>query len=208
MKNFVAHLEAVRRSIFLRGYRRIGKALDATGRFRACGIRIGRPVAAPARTAHTPEAGAKALVFRGDPFQSGFGQFVKKAAFQVVARLAVQHARLGVAQVQALASARDRYVHEPAFFFQAVTIAHGVFVREQALFHAGDEDAVKLQAFGRMHRHELHRVLTGLRLVVAGLECCVRQKSGQRREGFAGFGVGCQRCVEQRHVGIQPLAGR
>ena len=182
----------MRRSIFLRRHGRVGKALDATGRFSACGIRIGRPIAAPARTAHTPEAGAKALILGCDPFQSGFGQLVKKPAFQVVARLAVQHARLRVAQVQALARARDGHVHQAALFFQAVAVAHGVFVREQTFFHAGDEDAVKLQAFGRMHRHELHRVLAGLRLVVTGLECRVRQKSGQRREGFAGFGIGCQ----------------
>ena len=42
-----------------------------------------------------------------DPLEGGLGQFFKKAASRVVARLAVQHARLRVAQVQALAGTGD-----------------------------------------------------------------------------------------------------
>ena len=51
-----------------------------------------------------------------------------------------------------------------------------LFVREQALFQAGDEDRVELQALGGMHRHELDRVLALLRLVVAGFQRRVRQE--------------------------------
>ena len=128
------------------------------------------------RKAAATEARAKALVFRRDPFQRGLWQLIKKPAFQVVAGLPVQHARLRMAQVQTLARAGDGHIHEAAFFFEAVTVAHGVFVREQAFFHAGDEDAIKLQPFGRVHRHQLHRVLAGLRLVVTRLERGMRQK--------------------------------
>ena len=44
-----------------------------------------------------------------------------------------------------------------------------------------------------MHRHQLHGVLPGLRLVVAGLQRGVREESRQRRQGLAGFCVGRQR---------------
>ena len=54
-------------------------------------------------------------------------------------------------------------------------------MREQALFQAGDEDRVELQALGGMHRHELDRVLALLRLVVAGFQRRVRQEGRQRR---------------------------
>ena len=53
------------------------------------------------------------------------GQLVEEAAAQVVARLAVQHARLRMAQVQALARARDRHVHQAPLFLEAVAVAQG-----------------------------------------------------------------------------------
>jgi hypothetical protein len=134
---------------------------------------------AVARTAK-PHARAKALVLRRDPFQRGFRQLVKKPALDVVAGLAVQHARLRMAQVQALARAGDGHVHQAALFLQALVVVHRVFMREQALFHAGDEHAVKLQALGRMHRHELDGVLPGLRLVVARFQRRMRQERRQR----------------------------
>ena len=60
-----------------------------------------------------------------------------------------------------------------------------------------------------MHGHQLHGVLPGLRLVVARLERRMGQESRQRRQRFAGFGIGRQEFRQQR-VGcrIQPLAGR
>ena len=76
-------------------------------------------------------------------------------------------------QVQPLARPRDGDIHQAAFFFHAITVAHGVFVREQTFFNAGDEDTVELQPLGGVHRHQLHRVLAGLRLVVARLQCGV-----------------------------------
>ena len=58
----------------------------------------------------------------------------------------MQHARLRMAEVEALVGARDRDVHQAAFFFEPVAVAHGVLVREQAFFHAGDRHTVELQA--------------------------------------------------------------
>ena len=40
-----------------------------------------------------------------------------------------------------------------------------------------------------MDGHQLHRVLAGLGLVVAGFERGVREESAQRREGFAGVEI-------------------
>ena len=84
-----------------------------------------------------------------------------------------------MAQVQALARAGDGDVHQAAFFFQPVAVVHRVLVREQALFHAGDKHAVKFQPLGSVHRHQLHSVLPGLGLVVAGLQRGMGQKGGQ-----------------------------
>ena len=82
VKDFAACRKAVRRRGFLGRHRRVGKAITAAGRFGSRGISIGRPIAAPAGTAHTPEASAEALVFGGDPFQRGLRQFVKKRLFR------------------------------------------------------------------------------------------------------------------------------
>jgi hypothetical protein len=41
-----------------------------------------------------------------------------------------------------------------------------------------------------VHRHQLHRVLPGLGLVVAGLQRRMRQEGRQRRHDLAGLGIG------------------
>src|SRR5258708_14822255 len=50
---------------------------------------------------------AEALVARGQPLQRFFWQLLQEAALDVVARLAVQHARLAEADVQLLAGPRE-----------------------------------------------------------------------------------------------------
>ena len=134
------------------------------------------------------------MLARRDPFQTFIGQFVKKAALDVVARLPMQHAGLAEAQVQALACTRDGHIHQAALFFHAVGVAQALLVREEAFFNAGDEHGVKLQALGRMHRHQLHGVLASLRLVVARFKRGMGQKRRQGRHDFTGFSVGC--CVD------------
>mmetsp|Transcript_37598 Transcript_37598/g.68057 ORF Transcript_37598/g.68057 Transcript_37598/m.68057 type:complete len:252 (-) Transcript_37598:251-1006(-) len=118
----------------------------------------------------TGKARAEALVARCQPFQALLGQLVEEAALDVIAGLAVQHARLAETERQLLSRPRDRHIHQPALLLQAVVVGHRVLVREQAFFQARDEDRIELQALGRVHRHKLHRVLPGLGLVVAGLQ--------------------------------------
>ena len=80
----------------------------------------------------------------------------------------MQHAGLRMAQVQALAGAGDGDVHQAALFFNAAPVAQGVFVRKQAVFQAADKHRIKLQPLAGVDGHQLHRVLAGLGLVVAG----------------------------------------
>ena len=131
------------------------------------------------------------LLFGRDPLEGGLRQLVEEAALEVVARLAVQHARLRMAQVQALAGTGDGHVHQAAFFFQAAFVADGVFVREQALLHAADEHGVKFQPLAGVHGHQLHGVPPGLGLVVAASSAAWVRKAARAR-GFRP--CRCPRC--------------
>ncbi len=108
-------------------------------------------------------------------------QFVEEARFHVETGLAVQHALLRKAHVQTAARARDRHVHQAPFFVDTIGLARTALVREQAFFEARDEHGVEFEALGRVHRHQLQRLLPGLRLGVARFERCVRQERRQRR---------------------------
>ena len=79
---------------------------------------------------------------------------------------------------KALARPRNGHVHQTPFFLDTVFRLFAVFVREQAFFEAGDKDRVKLQSFSRVHRHQLHRILPGLGLIVARFERGMREKGG------------------------------
>lgn len=68
---------------------------------------------------------AKAALLRRDPLERLFRQLVEEAALDVVARLPVQHARLRMAQVQALARAGDGHIGQAAFFLQAAPASRG-----------------------------------------------------------------------------------
>ena len=90
----------------------------------------------------------------------------------------MQHARLCVADVEALTRARDGHIHQAAFFFQRFTIQTGVFVWKQPFFQPANKYRVKFQPLGGVYRHQLHRVLPCLRLVVA------RFQRGMGQEGL------------------------
>ena len=62
-------------------------------------------------------------------------------------------------------------------------------MREQAFFQSGDEDRVELEPLGRMHRHQLDRVLAGLGLVVTRFERRMGQEGGQRAQRLAAVGL-------------------
>ena len=128
---------------------------------------VGRaPVVAPAAKKTAPSR----VFGEHDPFAELRRDLFDEARDDAVTRLSVEHAATGVREVEALPRARDRDIHQAPLFLQAAVVAHRVLVREQALLQARDEHAVELEALGRMHGHQLHRVLAGLGLVVAGLQ--------------------------------------
>ena len=150
----------------------------------------------------------KSGLLRRDPFQAFIGQLFQKTAFQVVSGLAVQHAGLRMAQIQALAGACDGHIHQTALFLQPVKVVHRVLMREQAFFQARDEHRIKLQALAGVHRHQLHSVFSGLRLVVARLQRSVGQKGRQRAHDHAVFAELINRAQVCVCRAAQTLAGR
>ena len=114
-----------------------------------------------------------------------------------------------MAQIQALACPGDGNVHQAALFFQTTAVTHGVFVGKQAFFQATNEHHIKLQPLAGVYRHHLHRILTSLGLVIAGLQRRMHQEGLQRRESFARLCIrAIQGQVQHRQAGIQALAGR
>ncbi len=54
-------------------------------------------------------------------------------------------------------------------------------MRKQAFFHADQEYQRKLEAFRRVQGHELHAIVPGIALGLAGFKRGMRQKGFQRR---------------------------
>src|SRR3546814_2428642 len=63
-------------------------------------------------------------------------------------------------------------------------------MRKQAFFDAGYENRIEFQALGRVHGHQLDRILAGLRLIFPGFERGMGKKRGQGRHGLPVDGVG------------------
>ena len=103
----------------------------------------------------------------------------KKRDGTLIARLAVQHAALREREIEPAARARERDVHEPPLFLDAVGFGQAVLVRERALFETADEDRVELETFRRMHGHELQRVRAGFGLVLARFQRRMREERGE-----------------------------
>ena len=99
----------------------------------------------------------------------------------------MQAARFGVGQDQRFARARDAHIGESPLFFEAPGFVERFLAREQAVFEADEEDERKLQALGRMQRHQLHAVLPGLALRLAGFERGVGEERSQL--GETGFDI-------------------
>ena len=60
----------------------------------------------------------------------------------------MQHAGLREAQIQAVARARDRHIHQSSLFFHTFFFANRIFMREQSLLQTADENHIKFQPFG------------------------------------------------------------
>ena len=91
--------------------------------------------------------------------------FRQEAGLQVFLRIPVEGARSGAAQEQILLRPRDAYVAQAPLLFQFVVVRQAAGMREQTLFHAHEEHNGKLEALGRMERHEGDAVLVEVRVV-------------------------------------------
>ena len=88
--------------------------------------------------------------------------------------------------------ARDADIAKAALFLEAIGIRDRTLVRKQAVFHAANKNERKLEALGRVHRHELHAVFPGIGLSFAGFKRSMRQELVERghflgRIGFETF---------------------
>ena len=88
----------------------------------------------------------------------------------------MQHAALREAQVKPAPRARDCHIHQAAFFIQSAIFTLTVLVREQTFFQASDKHGMKLQAFGRMHCHQMQCIILFARLMFARLQRSVSKK--------------------------------
>ena len=74
-----------------------------------------------------------------------------------------------MAEVQPLAGAGDPDVAEPALLLELVGVAEAAGVREDTVFHAGEEHHRVLEALGGVQRHEGDRALL-VAVAVGGVE--------------------------------------
>ena len=112
------------------------------------------------------------------------GDLVEEAAGQVVLAAPPQAARAGVQQIQAVHRPGHPDVRESALLLDVLLVERAL-VREDALFHAGDEDDGELEALGVVEGHqreELARVGIG---VGVGVEGDLLEKAVERRLGGA-----------------------
>ena len=78
---------------------------------------------------------------------------------------------LGMAEAQVLAGTCDTHITKPAFFFETTAGFHDTaLVREQSVLHAHDKHHWKLQALGRVQRHQLHTIIPGFTLGFSSLQ--------------------------------------
>ena len=116
--------------------------------------------------------------------------------------LSMQHAALRKSEIQAAPRTGDRHVHQAALFVQVAAV-DAVLVREQTLFQPGDEHGVELQPLGRMHRHQVQRIVAVARLVFARFQRGVGEEGG---ETIVFVLVHKQRCRIDQFVQVfQPL---
>ena len=66
--------------------------------------------------------------------------------------------------------AGDADIGEPALFFQSTFVVDRALAGEQTFFHADQKHDGKLQALGRVQRHQLHAVVPLFALVFTGLQ--------------------------------------
>ncbi|TSE33650.1 hypothetical protein Tchar_01712 [Tepidimonas charontis] len=126
---------------------------------------------------------------RAQPLQTLGRQFVEKPARHVVARLPMQQPGLRVRQVQPPPRTGNGHVHQAPLLFQSIEGAEAVFVGKQTFLQPGDEDGVELQPLGGMYRHQLHRRLPRLGLMLACFQRGMGQKSRQGGNRLAGVGL-------------------
>ena len=73
------------------------------------------------------------------------------------------------------------HIGQPALLLHLCRVVDRLHSWEDALLHANEEDVAKLQALGRVHGHEHHTVLVGVKVVDIGIEGNLLQKAGEGR---------------------------
>src|ERR1019366_10109153 len=93
-----------------------------------------------------------------DSFADIFDELVRdllqEPAREALLDAAEQQAAPGVSEVQPFARAGHPDIAEPPLLLQLVGLAQALGVREDPLFHPGEEHDAELEALGRVQRHE------------------------------------------------------
>ena len=84
-----------------------------------------------------------------------------------------------MAQIQLPLGAGDADVSQPPFLLQLARFRHRAAVRKQPLLHSDQEHQRELQPLGHVQGHQLHAVLAGGALPLAGFQRSVGQKGVQ-----------------------------
>jgi hypothetical protein len=81
-------------------------------------------------------------------------QLVEKARRRRGLVLTEDAAARGAREDELLARPRDAHVADSSFLLDLFLVFHGPCVREESFFHARHDHDGKLEALGRVHRHE------------------------------------------------------
>src|SRR3546814_8801973 len=99
--------------------------------------------------------------------------------------LAVQAPRFGVAEHEFLPRTGDADVGQPALLLQPPALFHRARIGKQPFLHPRQEHQREFQTLRAVQGHQLHAVLAGLRLALAGLQRGIGEEGDQLAQARA-----------------------